>query len=195
MAQRAARYLPAYETIQLEVRRHWSVLAGPFAAAVGALLVAAALGYFVSPRTGSDLFDWFVGIVAAFFALRFVYKVWEWHTNRVVVTDHRFVEVSGIVTRKVASMPITKVTDMTYRRTLPGRLLGYGDLILETAGQDQAFSRIDHLPHPDSFYRRVTSLLAQESPPAAPPPSGEGGGGGAVEPERDDTGKLPRVSW
>jgi uncharacterized membrane protein YdbT with pleckstrin-like domain len=186
MERRAARYLPPHEEIVTQVRRHWSVLAGPFAAAVGALVGAAAVGYLVSPRADSDFLDTLVSLVAIFFLLRFIYKAWEWYSNRVVVTNQRFVEVSGIITRKVASMPITKVTDMTYRRTLPGRILGYGDLILETAGQDQAFSSIDHLPHPDDFYRTVTSLLAgtQESGGEPPPPPDNR--------EREDTGELPR---
>jgi uncharacterized membrane protein YdbT with pleckstrin-like domain len=187
MERRAARYLPAHEEIVTQVRRHWSVLAGPFAAAVGALVAAAAVGYLVSPRADSDFLDTLVSVVAIFFLLRFVYKTWEWYSNRVVVTNQRFVEVSGIITRKVASMPITKVTDMTYRRTLPGRILGYGDLILESAGQDQALSRIDHLPNPDVFYRTVTSLLASTQETVAEP------GPTAVNPEREDTGELPPV--
>jgi uncharacterized membrane protein YdbT with pleckstrin-like domain len=186
MSQRAARFLPAGETIEMQVRRHWAVLAGPFLAAAGAIVGAAAFGYVVSPRTGSDFLDWLVSVLAIFFLGRFLYKLWEWYSNRVIVTNHRFVEVSGIITRRVASMPITKITDMTYRRTALGRILGYGDLILETAGQDQAFSSIDYLPNPDDFYREVTALLTQGEPVVVeqPPPS---------SPEREDTGELPRL--
>jgi uncharacterized membrane protein YdbT with pleckstrin-like domain len=187
MAQRAARFLPHGEPIEMQVRRHWAVLAGPFLAAAGSIAGAAAFGYVVSPRTGADFLDWLVSVVAIFFLLRFLYKLWEWYSNRIVVTNRRFVEVSGIITRKVASMPITKITDMTYQRTAIGRILGYGDLILETAGQDQALSRIDYLPNPDNFYREVTALLARGEPVVVeeqPPPSSA---------EREDTGELPRI--
>jgi hypothetical protein len=191
MERRAARYLPAHEEIVKQVRRHWSILAGPFAAAVGSLVAAAAVGYLASPESGSDFLDTIVSVVAIFFLLRFAYKVWEWYSNRVVVTNQRFVEVSGIITRKVASMPITKVTDMTYRRTLPGRILGYGDLILESAGQDQALSRIDHLPNPDEFYRTVTSLLAGTQESSVGGSGGSGGAGGdGGSPEREVTGEI-----
>ena len=112
----------------------------------------------------------------------------------IVVTDQRIFEVSGVLTRKVASMPLTRVTDMTYRRSLLGRLLGYGDLIVESAGQDQALSHIDHLPDPDGFYRTITSLVTAGIPSLLPEdedqelwlPYDRSS-------DEDDTGPLPRV--
>jgi hypothetical protein len=59
----------------------------------------------------------------------------------------------------VAIMPLSKVTDMTYERTLFGRILGYGVFVMESAGQDQALSRIGYLPSPDVLYHDVSALL------------------------------------
>ena len=96
-------------------------------------------------------------------------------------------EVSGLLSRKVASMPLTRVTDMTYRRSLLGRLLGYGDLIVESAGQDQALTTINFLPNPDEFYRTVTALvggvMARPDPETVHEASWDD----------EDTGPLPRV--
>ena len=39
-------------------------------------------------------------------------------------------------------MPLTKVTDMSFKRSFPGRLLGYGEFIVESAGQDQALRNV-----------------------------------------------------
>ncbi len=83
-------------------------------------------------------------------------------------------------------MPLTRVTDMTYRRSIAGRLLGYGDLIVESAGQDQALSRIERIPHPDHFYRTITSLVTAGLPSMMP----DDGAGPADE---EDTGPLPQV--
>ena len=33
-------------------------------------------------------------------------------------------------------MPLAKVTDMSFQRSPIGRILGYGEFILESAGQD-----------------------------------------------------------
>lgn len=173
------RYLADAEILVMEVRRHPAVLIGPVGAAVVVAAAAAAAGFVTSPARGSDPVDVVAGVVAAAFALRAAWRWWEWRVDRIVVTDRRIFEVSGLVTRRVASMPLGKVTDMTYRRSLLGRILGYGDLLVESAGQRQALDRIDFLPKPDHFYRTVTSLVTGD--PSPPPP------------DEDDTGPLPRV--
>jgi hypothetical protein len=48
---------------------------------------------------------------------------------------------------------------MTYQRSVPGQILGYGVFIVESAGQDQALSNIAFLPHPDELYQQVSTLL------------------------------------
>ena len=55
--------------------------------------------------------------------------------------------------QKVAMMPLIKVTDMSYQRSVPGRIFGYGRFVLESAGQDQALRQVDWVPHPDVTYR------------------------------------------
>jgi hypothetical protein len=56
-------------------------------------------------------------------------------------------------------MPLIKVTDMSYSRPPAGRLLGYGEIVIESAGQDQALRRIRHLPDPDVLYLEICELL------------------------------------
>lgn len=173
------------ERVVCRVRRHPALLFRPFAEALGAMIVASFLGFLLSPAEGSDLIDTLLGIVAIAFMVRFAWKGWQWSVARIVVTDRRIFEVSGLIARRVASMPLTKVTDMTYHRSLVGRLLGYGDLRVESPGQKQAVEQIAYLPRPDDFYRTVTSLVM--AGPAERPEVAE-----KVE-EEDNTGPLPRV--
>jgi hypothetical protein len=90
-----------------------------------------------------------------------LWKALEWYLDRVVVTDQRIFEVSGLLTRSVASMPLTRVTDMTYRRTFLGRMVGYGDLIVESAGAEQALRTIQRIAEPDRFYGTITELVIE----------------------------------
>jgi hypothetical protein len=71
---------------------------------------------------------------------------------------------TGVVTRKVAMMPLVKVTDMSFQRSTLGRLLGYGEFILESAGQDQALRVVDHLPYPEQLYLEVCGLIFPGKP-------------------------------
>ena len=183
-----SRYLAEAEEAILEVRHHPFTLIRPALFAVLAVFGAAAIGSLTSWENGQDLIDTIVGVIAIFFVLRLLWKFLLWWEDRIVVTDQRIFEISGVLTRKVASMPLEKVTDMTYRRTIGGRVFGYGDLVLETAGQKQAMDEIHYLPRPDEFYRCVTSLASTQAPPGRVLMDEMGPG-----PDDDDTGPLPRI--
>ena len=99
-----------------------------------------------------------------------------WREDWFVVTDRRLLMRTGLVTRRVAMMPLMKVTDMSYSRPPAGRVLGYGEIVIESAGQDQALRRIRHLPDPDVLYLEICELLFG---PRAPVP-GAGRGAGEV---------------
>ncbi|HYO60480.1 MAG TPA: PH domain-containing protein [Actinomycetota bacterium] len=181
------RYLAADENVVLQARRHVAVLARPAVTAVGAIALGLFVGLVVSPGDGGDLLDTIAGLFALWFLVRLMWRAWEWWIDRIFVTEKRIFEVSGILTRKVASMPLGNLTDMTYQRSLWGRVFGYGELIVETAGQAQALSRISYLSNPDDFYRSVTALVTQSLLPAASAPDVP------VQRDEDDTGPLPRV--
>ena len=56
-------------------------------------------------------------------------------------------------------MPLVKVTDLSFARPPGGRLFGYGEIVIESAGQDQALRRIRQLPDPDELYLEICDLL------------------------------------
>jgi len=99
---------------------------------------------------------------------RLLWRLAEWSNDRLVVTDKRILLSTGLLSRKVAMMPLRKVTDMTFQRPLLGRLMGYGQFVLESAGQDQALHTIDHVPSPERLYLEICDLMFGSGPaPAA----------------------------
>ena len=184
-----ARYLAEGERVVLATHRHPTVLLPPLLTALAVVAGASFLGTLVSPGEGGDPVDLALGLVAMFFTARLLWRIVQWGAERIVLTDQRMVEISGVFTRRVASMPLERMTDMTYRRTLLGRVLGYGEFLVETAGQVQALTRIDHLPRPDEFYRTVTSLMRNETPPPARLFDSEV----FKRADDQDTGPLPRI--
>lgn len=159
-------YLFRGEEVVLIVRPHGVVLLKPSLAPLAALALLAA-----APNR-------FTVIVVLLMALRFAWDVALWWVDRYVLTTERIISLSGILTTKVASMPLSKLTDLTYSRTLLGRIVGYGSLDLESAGQQQGLEHIDFLPDPDDFYRAVMALALggpgeadHATEAATPPPS------------------------
>ena len=87
------------------------------------------------------------------------WKVADWYFDRFILTNKRVMVVNGIITRKVAMMPLLRVTDMKYEQSPLGRLLNYGTFVLESAGQDQALRDVKHLPNPNELYLRVVEEM------------------------------------
>ena len=151
------RFLLPTERRVLAVRRHWSRLAEPVVAALGGLAVMLWLDQVLV--TGLPLVRDL--LLAGWVALmgRLAWRVLEWRAGWFVVTDRRLLLRTGILTRRVAMMPLIKVTDMSYSRPPAGRVLGYGEIVIESAGRDQALRRIRHLPRPDGLYLEICELL------------------------------------
>jgi len=151
------KYLLPHEQEVITVRKHPAVLLAPLAWAVLGLIVAAVLSE--SLFRHSSALTWIVWGVWGLVFLRFLWAAINWSVDYFVVTSHRFILTSGLFSRNVAMMPLVKVTDMTFRRSALGRILGYGTFILESAGQDQALSTVDHIPYPEQLYLEVCSLI------------------------------------
>jgi membrane protein YdbS with pleckstrin-like domain len=166
------RYLLATERRVVVVRRHPAVLLGAVAKVV---LILLAGGYlYASTVVAPTQAVVVVGMIVAHVWL--LWKLARWYVDRFIVTDRRIMLVSGIVARRVAMMPMAKLTDMSYERSTIGLLLGYGTFVLESAGQDQALSRITYVPSPDALFTQISELLFGRgdrltAPADAPAPS------------------------
>lgn len=151
------KYLLPHEHQVITVRRHPAVLIGPIALLLGGVLAALILGSTMLSHVKDA--GWVLLIACVILALYLAYRTWEWSEDYFVVTSDRMLQASGVFTRKIAMMPLVKVTDMSFKRDTLGRMLGYGEFILESAGQDQALRNIDHVPYPDQLYLEICSLI------------------------------------
>lgn len=89
-------------------------------------------------------------------AARAAIRILRWSSfQRTYLTDRRIMEVDGFLGTRVNSMPLAKVTDVTLHRSVLGEILGYGTFRVESAGQDQALGRLDHLLEPERFHHLV----------------------------------------
>jgi hypothetical protein len=138
-------YLFVGEDVALVVRPHPVVLFRPLLWPLGAIALFAAF---------TNTF-FFVLLLAAL--VKFGWSATQWWLDRFALTTDRILSTSGIFSKKVVSLPLAKITDLTYERSFGGRILGYGKLDLESSGL-HGLERIDYLPDPDYFYRAVMSL-------------------------------------
>ncbi len=154
------RYLLPHEHQVITVHQHPAVLIKP----IGFLLAGAALATWLSLDVAHGNSDVIIGIWVAFAILLLwtIGKIVDWAMNYFVVTSQRLLLAQGILVRKVNMMPLTKVTDMSFQRSPLGQLLGYGEFIVESAGQDQALSHVTFIPYPEQIYLEVCGLIFKE---------------------------------
>lgn len=173
------RYLLPHERQVITVRMHPAVLLVPVVIALGGLIAVVVLNTSIFRDYGAiQIVVW---IAWGFLLLRALYAAANWAVDYFVVTSERLILTSGLLTRKVAMMPMNKVTDMSFQRSLGGRLFGYGEFILESAGQEQALRNIPYLPYPEQLYLEVCNLLFPEAERPGPPD----------EPAPVDSNELP----
>jgi membrane protein YdbS with pleckstrin-like domain len=160
------RYLLPHETQVIMVRRHPAILLVPVGMVLGGLILAAILTNTVAKEAKQLVTGiWWLWLILLAW---FVWKVAEWSVDYFVITNKRMLLTNGLITRKVAMMPMSKVTDMSFERPLTGRLFGYGTFVLESAGQDQAFRTVEYLPYSEQLYLETCELIFPPKPPPTP---------------------------
>ncbi|WP_296141376.1 PH domain-containing protein [uncultured Tessaracoccus sp.] len=130
------------EVVIDEVRKHWAAGAGWYlllvTASVWFLLMIPAGALFWVPLT--------LGVASLVVA---VWKLHLLHMDRFVITNMRVFRVHGVFTQKLATMPMTRILDISMVQTLDGQMLGYGHFIFESAAQDQGLREIRFVGRPE----------------------------------------------
>ena len=189
------KYLLPREVRVATVRRHPAVLIVPSLQAIGGLLAAAVLS--VTLLRSQTVIASLLWIGWGVLLIRLLWKAGNWFVDYFVVTSARIMLTSGVFTRTVNMMPLDKVVDMSFQRSFGGRLLGYGEFIVESAGKDQALRHIDHIPYPEQLYLLICGRIFKSSAAeeVADPPEPDdnfedfadpypvGGGGGVEAPD------------
>jgi membrane protein YdbS with pleckstrin-like domain len=174
------RLLNPGETVVVDVRPHWWYLSGP--AVVEVVLIAAAIAAAAASVPTWVVWVALVALVAStvWLVLRYV----RWATTRLVVTNCRVIERRGVLARRGREIPISALSDIGYRQTIFGRMIGLGDVVLESAGKNSQEVFPD-LPHPAAIHNQIYQQLElRRGPaPAAGSPASTMPGGSTV-PER-----------
>ncbi|MGH2754351.1 MAG: PH domain-containing protein [Actinomycetota bacterium] len=179
------RFLADGEDVDLLTRRHLGVLLRPLVRAVIVTAPVVAAATFVSPDDGSEWLDVAAGAVAIVMSLPVMWAALRWRVEEVAVTERRVLAVTGLLRRKVTSIPLERVRNAALARGVWGRLLGYGDIELDLG--DHGTIVLERIRRPKLFYRLLAAYAAGWRP-GRPVPDDEVPGD-----EDADTGPLPRV--
>lgn len=150
--------LGADERVVIHTRTHAKVLILP-AVALVLLSLATGFGAAVMPdaaRPVSQLVVAVVGLVLAIWLV--VLPFLRWWTTTYTVTNRRLIMRSGILTRVGKDMPLMRINDVSYQRSLLDRMLGCGTLYIQTAAEGGTI-KLDDVPNVERLHLEMTELL------------------------------------
>lgn len=162
----------AGEQTILLLRRHWVtlvplifslliVLALPAAAYFGAQILSPTL---LEDQVRAVLFA--LGASAFFlFTWLFLYQNFiDYYLDMWIVTNDRIlnIEQHGLFARTVSELRLHRVQDVTAEiRGFTRTMLDYGDVYIETAGEQQRF-HFEQIPHPNAVAKKILDLADEE---------------------------------
>jgi membrane protein YdbS with pleckstrin-like domain len=161
-----SRFLAGSERVVYTCRRHPIVMWKAILVWVGTVVAV----MFLAMHDGSHgPVDSVGGLVFLLVSVYLAGQIAEWWVANYVITNKRVIKVEGIVSRRISTIPLGKITDTSYRRDWLGRLLGYGDMVLDTPGQDKYLPMLYKLPNPDRVYQTIMSIAIGGGAPPPPP--------------------------
>jgi len=83
------------------------------------------------------------------------------HMDVFVVTNMRVFRARGVFSVRIATMPISRILDITVEKPLVGRLLGYGHFVFESAAQAQGLRDIRYIGDPDGRDLTIQRVVQQ----------------------------------
>lgn len=139
------------EEILTQFRPHWKVLLP----AIGwAMLLAAIAGFAIAALPEGFSAGWSVGIAIALWLAVSAKALLTWYATNYVLTNERIVVRQGLVARTGTEIPLENITNVLFSQRVLERMLGYGDVLIESAGS-QGQSRLANIPKPESFQSEV----------------------------------------
>ena len=155
------------EKIVRAFRPHWKSLIIP-----GMWTVLVVIGIALTPRlpSGPPRNATYVIITLGWIMVAVVPTVRWWFTQ-FVLTNERLILRKGVIARSGVEIPLEVINDVIFSQTVFERLLGFGDLIIESAGE-MGQSRFSNIPRPAEFQaelynwreRRAKELSTNQTP-------------------------------
>jgi membrane protein YdbS with pleckstrin-like domain len=146
----------------VHTRAHTAALTRPIAVALGAVAILAFV-VAVLARTGRPgLAGQAAATITAGLAIvalaRLVREVWAWDRTMLLVSEDELVIRRGAIRQTESIVPLRAIHRLRVRRSLLGRLLGYGTI--ELAGPTTG-SRLKYVPRPDEVSAVISTYAGR----------------------------------
>lgn len=153
------RLLNDHETIAVDLHPHWWYFAAPTAA------LLAAIGFGVATLIATDTDStprvaagWLSLAAIAISMFWVIVRYSRWTTTHFVITNQRVIFRSGFVAKSGIEIPLEKVNTVHFNQGILERLVGAGDLLIESGGESGQ-QRFTDISQPDRIQRAIHAQM------------------------------------
>jgi len=150
------------EQFVLRLHPHWKTLVKPFL--IVAVIIAAAIAALIMlpPRSSLDAARIGIGVVVFLAVIVWgVVPLLRWQTTSYELTTRRLRLREGILSRSGRDFPLIRISDVSFSHGLIDRLLGCGNLIVESAGEHGELI-LSQIPQVERVQATLFQLVGEE---------------------------------
>jgi len=150
------------EQFVLRLHPHWKTLVKPFF--IVAVIIAAAIAALIMlpPRSSLDPARDGIGVVVLLAVIVWgVAPLLRWRTTSYELTTRRLRLRQGILSRTGRDFPLIRISDVSFSHGLIDRLLGCGNLIVESAGEHGQLV-LNQIPQVERVQATLFQLVGEE---------------------------------
>ena len=126
------KLLNDYESVVLDLHPHWWYFAeAALALALAIVLSIVAVVFWDPPSWVKWVLLAFIVVSAIALAIRYI----KWATTNFVVTTHRIIFREGLLSKTGIEIPLQRVNNVLFHQGPFERMIGAGDLLIESAGE------------------------------------------------------------
>ena len=131
------KYLHESEDIVIDRKPHLWYLVHPVAAFLVTLVLGSLAASKINPRNGhvNGWITWASIVLPVLSLFWFAWTYITWRTTNFVVTTDRLIFRQGVVAKKGKEIPLERINDISFNQTIFERLIGAGDLLIESGGE------------------------------------------------------------
>jgi uncharacterized membrane protein YdbT with pleckstrin-like domain len=129
------------ESVALDLHPHWWF----FAEAATSFAVSGVLWLFVFGQENPKTYLTYpIGVIALGALVWLFVRYLKWRTTYFVITSDRLIYRHGVIAKAGIEIPLERVNNVNFKQSIFERLIGAGDLLIESGGEDgqQRFSDI-----------------------------------------------------
>ncbi len=137
------KLLNDYETVALDLHPHWWYFSKPAVLLVASIVFGIVARVYLDGDDEEAVSYLAIGLIV-FSAFWLAARYAKWANTNFVITSDRIIFRSGVVAKSGIEIPLERVNNVLFSQSLFERLLGAGDLLIESGGEagQQRFSDI-----------------------------------------------------